>query len=150
MCLPIITQTLHTHAHFSKVMVGSLNDWQKEHHQFHVLNDKKEERGVKVVRSSIEHVIDIKELLVDDVALLKPGEIVPCDGIFSSGHNIRCDTTGATGESDTIKKVNYDECITLRDQARREGVDDAVRKFLQFPDFNKHHCRHYLRIRRLL
>ena len=26
-------------------------------------------------------------------------------------------------ESEAIKKVNYDECITLRDQARREGVD---------------------------
>jgi len=130
-------------------MVGSLNDWQKEH-QFHVLNDKKEERGVKVVRSGIERVIDIKELLVDDVALLEPGEIVPCDGIFISGHNIRCDKSGATGESDAIKKVNYNECITLRDQATREGVDDAVRKFLQFPDFNKYHCRHYLRIRRLL
>jgi len=122
MCLPIITQTLRAHAHFSKVMVGSLNDWQKER-QFRVLNDKKEERGVKVVRSGIEHVIDIKELLVGDVALLEPGEIVPYDGIFISGHNIRCDESGATGESDAIKKVNYDECISLRDQAKCEGVD---------------------------
>jgi len=103
-------------------MVGSLNDWQEER-QFRILNDKKEERGVKVVRSGIEHVIDIKELLVGDVALLKPGEIVPCDSIFISGHNIRCDESGATGESDAIKKVNYDECITLRDQVRHEGVD---------------------------
>ena len=103
-------------------MVGSLNDWQKER-QFRVLNDKKEERGVKVVRSGIERVIDIKELLVGDVALLKPGEIVPCDGIFISGHNIRCDESGATGESDAIKKVSYDECINLREQTRREGVD---------------------------
>ena len=95
MCLPIITQTLRAHVHFSKVMVGSLNDWQKER-QFRVLNDKKEERGVKVVRSGIERVIDIKELLVGDVALLEPGEIVPCDGIFISGHNIRCDESGAT------------------------------------------------------
>ena len=77
-------------------MVGSLNDWQKER-QFRVLNDKKEERGVKVVRSGIERVIDIKELLVGDVALLEPGEIVPCDSIFISGHNIRCDESGATG-----------------------------------------------------
>ena len=130
-------------------MVSSLNYWQKEH-QFCVLNDKKEERGVKVVRSSIEHVINIKELLVGDVALLEPGEIVPCDGIFISGHNIRCNKSGTTGESDAIKKVNYDECVTLRDQATRKGVNDAVRKFLQFPDFNKNHSHHYLRIRHLL
>jgi len=103
-------------------MVGSLSDWQNERH-FRVLNDKKEERDVKVVRSGIESVIDVKELLVGDVALLEPGEIVPCDGIFISGHNVECDESGTTGESDTIKKVNYDECIALREQAEFEGVD---------------------------
>jgi Ca2+-transporting ATPase len=106
----------------SKVMVGSLNDWQKER-QFRVLNDKKEERGVKVVRSGIERVIDVKDLLVGDVALLEPGEIIPCDGIFISGHNVKCDESGATGESDAIKKVAYDECISLREQTKREGAD---------------------------
>jgi Ca2+-transporting ATPase len=103
-------------------MVGSLNDWQKEK-QFRVLNDKKEERGVKVIRSGDERVIDVKDLLVGDIALLEPGEIVPCDGVFISGHNVRCDESGATGESDAIKKVAYDECIALREQTKREGTD---------------------------
>jgi magnesium-transporting ATPase (P-type) len=103
-------------------MVGSLNDWQKER-QFRVLNDKKEERGVKVVRSGVERVIDVKELLVGDVALLEPGEIIPCDGVFISGHNVKCDESGATGESDAIKKVGYDDCISLREQTKREGAD---------------------------
>ena len=40
-------------------MVGSLNDWQKER-QFKTLNEKKEERGVKVIRDGVEKVIDIK------------------------------------------------------------------------------------------
>ena len=40
-------------------MVGSINDWQKER-QFQVLNDKKEERGVRVIRSNVEKIIDIK------------------------------------------------------------------------------------------
>ena len=103
-------------------MVGSLNDWQREK-QFRVLNDKKEERGVIVIRSGDERVIDVKDLLVGDIALLEPGEIVPCDGVFISGHNVRCDESGATGESDTIKKVVYDECIALREQAKWEGTD---------------------------
>jgi hypothetical protein len=51
---------------------------------------------------------------VGDIALLEPGEIVPCDGVFLSGHNVKCDESGATGESDAIKKVSYDECIALR------------------------------------
>ncbi|KAJ6577147.1 Ca-transporting ATPase [Mycena capillaripes] len=95
------------------VVVGSVNDWQKER-QFQVLNDKKEERGVKVIRGGVETVVDIKEVVVGDIALLEPGEIVPCDGVFLSGHNVKCDESGATGESDAIKKVSYDDCIALR------------------------------------
>ncbi|KXN81316.1 Calcium-transporting ATPase 2 [Leucoagaricus sp. SymC.cos] len=95
------------------VLVGSLNDWQKER-QFKKLNEKKEERGVKVIRDGQERVIDIKEVLVGDIALLEPGEIVPCDGIFLSGHNIKCDESGATGESDAIHKVSYDELLELK------------------------------------
>ena len=44
-----------------QVVVGSLNDWQKER-QFQVLNEKKEERGVKVIRDGMERVVDIKVL----------------------------------------------------------------------------------------
>ena len=81
---------------FSKVIVGSLNDWQKER-QFCILNDKKEERGVKVVRSGIERIIDVKDLLVGNVALLEPGEIIPCNGVLTFGHNVKCDESGTTG-----------------------------------------------------
>ncbi|KAJ7935352.1 hypothetical protein B0H13DRAFT_2227205 [Mycena leptocephala] len=95
------------------VVVGSVNDWQKER-QFQTLNDKKEERGVKVIRGGVETVVDIKQVVVGDIALLEPGEIVPCDGVFLGGHNVKCDESGATGESDAIKKVTYDECIALR------------------------------------
>jgi Ca2+-transporting ATPase len=42
-----------------QVVVGSVNDWQKER-QFQTLNDKTEERGVKVIRGGVETVIDIK------------------------------------------------------------------------------------------
>jgi Ca2+-transporting ATPase len=42
-----------------KVVVGSLNDWQKER-QFKVLNEKKEERGITVIRDGAEKVIDTK------------------------------------------------------------------------------------------
>ncbi|KAF7372025.1 Calcium-transporting ATPase [Mycena venus] len=103
----------------ASVIVGSVNDWQKER-QFQTLNDKKEERGVKVMRGGAETVIDIKQVLVGDIALLEPGEIVPCDGVFLNGHNVKCDESGATGESDVIKKVPYDECIALRGSA--DGV----------------------------
>jgi magnesium-transporting ATPase (P-type) len=111
------------HAQILQV-VGWLNDWQKER-QFKVLNEK-EERGVKVILNVVEHLIDVKEcwflsfflsyiiralshylrcasryisqeVVVGDVALLEPGEIVPCDGVLLSGHNVKCDESAATG-----------------------------------------------------
>jgi Ca2+-transporting ATPase len=60
---------------------------------------------------------------VGDIALLEPGEIVPCDGVFLSGHNVKCDESGATGESDAIKKVSYDECIALRGSEGGAHID---------------------------
>jgi len=46
--------------------VGSINDWQKER-QFQVLNEKKEERGVKVIRNGVETIIDIKACVLPSV-----------------------------------------------------------------------------------
>ncbi|KAJ7732392.1 E1-E2 ATPase-domain-containing protein [Mycena olivaceomarginata] len=105
---------------FIVVVVGSVNDWQKER-QFQTL--KKEERGVQIIRGGVETVIDTKQVVVGDIALLEPGEIVPCDGVFLSGHNVKCDESGATGESDAIKKVSYDECIALRGSAGGTHTD---------------------------
>lgn len=106
------------------VLVGSLNDWQKEK-QFKVLNDKKEDRTVKVIRDGNEKVINVKELVVGDVALLEPGEIVPCDGVFLSGHNVKCDESGITGESDAIKKLTYKECIEAQTHGQLNAHTDC-------------------------
>jgi Ca2+-transporting ATPase len=107
------------------VAVGSLNDWQKER-QFQVLTEKKEDRLVKVIRDGAERQIDIHEVVVGDVALLEPGEVIPCDGILLSGHNVRCDESSATGESDAIKKLSYDECISIRDKQLMDFVPDGL------------------------
>ncbi|KAH9159735.1 calcium-translocating P-type ATPase [Lactarius sanguifluus] len=97
------------------IAVGSLNDWQKEK-QFQALNEKKEGCLAKVIRDGEERQIDVHQVVVGDVVLLEPGEVIPCDGVFLSGHNVRCDESNATGESDTIKKLSYEECVALRDQ----------------------------------
>ncbi|THG98741.1 hypothetical protein EW026_g3507 [Hermanssonia centrifuga] len=106
------------------VMVGSLNDWQKER-QFQSLNDKKEERGVKVIRGGVETVVDVHQVVVGDVALLEPGEIIPCDGVFLSGHNVKCDESGATGESDAIRKVSYEECLKAHEKDQEPAHTDC-------------------------
>ncbi len=51
-----------------------------------------------------ERQIHVHQVVVGDVVLLEPGEVTPCDGVFLSGHNVQCDESSATGESDAIKK----------------------------------------------
>lgn len=104
------------------------------------MNEKKEERAVKVIRDGQERLIDIKvrykydfsqlrldlcyqEVLVGDVALLEPGEVVPCDGIFLSGHNVKIDESGATGESDAIGKVSQGELFELSKGSEHVHLD---------------------------
>ena len=90
------------------VLVGALNDWQKER-QFAKLNAKKESRNVKVVRSGKTQEINIHAVLAGDVLLVEPGDILPVDGILITGHGVKCDESSATGESDIIKKTASDE-----------------------------------------
>jgi P-type Ca2+ transporter type 2C len=60
---------------------------------------------------------------VGDIAILEPGEIVPCDGVFLRGHNVRCDESGATGESDAIRKAPYQECMDAKERGEKSKRD---------------------------
>ncbi|KAL3420726.1 calcium p-type atpase [Phlyctema vagabunda] len=90
------------------VIVGSLNDYQKER-QFVKLNKKKQDRDVNVVRSGKTQEISVFDVLVGDVMRLEPGDMIPVDGIFIEGHNVKCDESQTTGESDLIKKRPAEE-----------------------------------------
>jgi P-type Ca2+ transporter type 2C len=90
------------------VLVGSVNDWEKER-QFAKLNKKQKDRTVKVIRSAKSQVLPISDVLVGDVVHLEPGDVIPADGIFISGYNIRCDESSLTGESHLILKHAADE-----------------------------------------
>lgn len=89
------------------VLVGALNDWQKER-QFRKLNKKKEDRIVKIIRSGKPSNLSVHDILVGDVMLLEAGDVLPVDGVYIEGHNVSCDESSATGESDLIKKMPAD------------------------------------------
>lgn len=89
------------------VIVGSVNDWQKER-QFRKLNQKKEDRSVKVYRSGKPVKISIHDILVGDVMILEQGDVLPVDGVLIDGHTVSCDESSATGESDLVKKTPAD------------------------------------------
>jgi Ca2+-transporting ATPase len=88
------------------VLVRFLNDRQKEM-QLRALDEKKD-RVLKVIRDDEEQIIDIRNVVVGDIVLFEPGEVILRDGVFLSGHNVRCDRSGATGESGAIKELPSD------------------------------------------
>ncbi|CAN8096931.1 unnamed protein product [Discula destructiva] len=94
------------------VGVGSVNDWQKEK-AFVKLNAKKDDREIKVFRSGKAIVINVAEVLVGDVVNLEPGDLIPVDGIFIQGHDVKCDESSATGESDALKKTPGDQVYQI-------------------------------------
>ena len=92
------------------VIVGALNDWQKER-QFQKLNTKKEDRLIKVVRSGSPTKMSVYDVVVGDLMLLEAGDVVPVDGVFVEGHSLSCDESSATGESDLVKKTPADDVL---------------------------------------
>ncbi|KAH7371431.1 E1-E2 ATPase-domain-containing protein [Pyrenochaeta sp. MPI-SDFR-AT-0127] len=69
----------------------------------------KNDRMVKAIRSGRTCEISVFDILVGDVLHLEPGDLIPVDGILIEGHNLRCDESSATGESDTVRKTPGDE-----------------------------------------
>lgn len=105
------------------VAIGSLNDWQKEK-AFVRLNAKKEDREIKVIRSGKEVVINVHHVLVGDLVNLEPGDLIPVDGIFISGHGIKCDESSATGESDALKKVPGEQVYSMLESGQQVKSTD--------------------------
>lgn len=65
---------------------------------------KQEERTVKATRSGKTVEVRACDLLVGDVVLLEPGDVVVADGVLIDGFNVKCDESSVTGESDVIRK----------------------------------------------
>lgn len=105
------------------VGVGSVNDWQKEK-AFVRLNEKKEDREIKVIRSGKAVIINVHDLLVGDVVNLEPGDLIPVDGIFISGHDLKCDESSATGESDALKKTAGEQVFRMLENGEKAKSGD--------------------------
>ncbi|KAI8149542.1 PMCA-type calcium-translocating P-type ATPase [Fennellomyces sp. T-0311] len=92
------------------VLAGSINDFQKDK-QFRKLNAKKEDRQVKATRQGETQLISVHDVKVGDIIHLEPGDVVATDGIFIEGHNLKCDESAATGESDAVRKLDWQACV---------------------------------------
>ncbi|OBZ91341.1 Calcium-transporting ATPase 2 [Choanephora cucurbitarum] len=88
------------------VIVTSVNDYQKER-KFQTLNSKKDDRMVLAIRSGQKTAVSVHDVQVGDILALEPGDIICADGIFIEGHNLKCDESSATGESDAVAKDEW-------------------------------------------
>ncbi|KAL4909591.1 hypothetical protein BDW74DRAFT_146831 [Aspergillus multicolor] len=103
------------------VSVTAGNDWQKQR-QFGKLNKRKLDRTVRAIRDSKTCLVHITQLTVGDIVHLEPGDSVPADGVLVTSHDIKCDESTATGESDQVEKVSgYDAWERLQ----QDELDEA-------------------------
>jgi Ca2+-transporting ATPase len=65
----------------------------------------------------------VYDILVGDVLHMEPGDLIPADGVFISGHNIKCDESSATGESDQMKKTNAEQVLRLLERGHNDSKD---------------------------
>lgn len=79
-------------------------------------------------------LVSVFDILVGDVLHLEPGDVISADGIYLGGHNLKCDESAMTGESDAVKKVTLDELKKLEEveaashgeskiQTNHEGIE---------------------------
>jgi Ca2+-transporting ATPase len=107
------------------VIVSSVNDYKKEK-QFQKLNSKKEEREIKVTRDGKIQLISIFDLVVGDVVHMEPGDIIAADGIVVSSHNLHCDESSATGETDAITKIPYEDILKSAAVAQKKASTNST------------------------
>nr|XP_004651659.2 plasma membrane calcium-transporting ATPase 2 isoform X1 [Jaculus jaculus] len=86
------------------VLVTAFNDWSKEK-QFRGLQSRiEQEQKFTVVRAGQVVQIPVAEIVVGDIAQIKYGDLLPADGIFIQGNDLKIDESSLTGESDQVRK----------------------------------------------
>ncbi|XP_005870129.1 PREDICTED: plasma membrane calcium-transporting ATPase 2 isoform X6 [Myotis brandtii] len=86
------------------VLVTAFNDWSKEK-QFRGLQSRiEQEQKFTVIRAGQVVQIPVAEIVVGDIAQIKYGDLLPADGLFIQGNDLKIDESSLTGESDQVRK----------------------------------------------
>lgn len=96
------------------VLVTAGNDYLRER-QFAALNDK-HERFCTVIRDGKQQRMNADQLLVGDILVTETGDELPADCVVLGGRQLSFDESSMTGESRSVKKTTYAECISTKEK----------------------------------
>ncbi|KAH9908517.1 E1-E2 ATPase-domain-containing protein [Xylariomycetidae sp. FL2044] len=99
---------------------------QRDERLFMLHRAQQSRRQVKVIRSQgnftrAMYSTDSQNILVGDILLLEPGDVVPADGVLIDGLDLRCDEHAVTGELGEVEKTGGDEVSEALLAARDTG-----------------------------
>ncbi|XP_069551582.1 plasma membrane calcium-transporting ATPase 1-like [Brachyistius frenatus] len=111
---------------FCVVLVAAFNDWSKEK-QFNSLKNRiEQEHKFNVVRKGEVIQLNVSELVVGDIALIKYGDLLPADGVLIQSNDLKVDESSLTGESDHVKKDIHKDPMLLSGTHVMEGSGRMV------------------------
>ncbi|XP_036188064.1 plasma membrane calcium-transporting ATPase 2 isoform X1 [Myotis myotis] len=108
------------------VLVTAFNDWSKEK-QFRGLQSRiEQEQKFTVIRAGQVVQIPVAEIVVGDIAQIKYGDLLPADGLFIQGNDLKIDESSLTGESDQVRKSMDKDPMLLSGTHVMEGSGRMV------------------------
>ncbi|XP_059679419.1 plasma membrane calcium-transporting ATPase 2 isoform X11 [Gavia stellata] len=113
------------------VLVTAFNDWSKEK-QFRGLQSRiEQEQKFTVVRGGQVIQIPVAEIVVGDIAQVKYGDLLPADGIFIQGNDLKIDESSLTGESDQVRKSVDKDPMLLSGKMQDGNMENSQNKAKQ-------------------
>ena len=107
-------------------LVGSITNYQKEM-KFHELNAiQNKGTTYKIIRNGIPSDIISDDILVGDLISIMIGDILPADLLLIEGNGLKLDESSLTGESDNLKKENYDKCREIIENEETNRVPSPL------------------------
>lgn len=73
-----------------------------------------------VIRGGKQIIINSKELVKNDITIIREGDYVPADAIILSGENLSADESLLTGEAISVRKIVWDG----KEKNQKPGGDD--------------------------
>lgn len=98
-------------------------------------------KTARIIVDGVEKIIAAEQLKTGDTVVIKPGDILPADGVITDGNGY-LDQSAVTGESIPVEKSNGDEVIcatvnrngSFKMKATRVGEDTTLSQIIRLVD----------------